>query len=171
MKENIVLFTTKNLAVRRLKSEDADLIYKYSRQESHKELPNDIFDSVEDARRRMDNAISNYRIEHLPLFFAVVYKPENIVIGVLSYKRMPDYNIQINVSITEDYQNRGLGTELVKSSADFAKDHFGIDTVYACTRSINAPARSALEKAGFMLVSEEEQNWFGTMQPICKYEI
>ena len=67
MKENIVLFTTKNLAVRRLKSEDADLIYKYSRQESHKELPNDIFDSVEDARRRMDNAISNYRIEHLPI--------------------------------------------------------------------------------------------------------
>lgn len=171
MKENILLFVTDRLAVRRLIQDDAELLYKYSREESHKELPNDIFDSLEDAESRLDLAISNYRIEHLPVYFGVVKKEGNILIGVLSFKRRPDYNIQINISIAEEYQSKGYGTELVKAAAEYAKHHFGIDAVYACPRSTNVAARSTLDKAGFMLLEEKETDWFGSEQPVCVYQI
>ena len=131
MKDNILLFVTDRLAVRRFKQEDAHLLYKYSREESHKELPNDIFDSEEDAESRLDLAISNYRIEHLPAYFGVIRKEGNVLIGVLSFKRRPDYNVQINISIAEEYQSKGYGTELVKAAAEYAKKHFGIDEIYA----------------------------------------
>ena len=54
-----MLFVTDRLAVRRLIQDDAELLYKYSREESHKELTNDIFDSIEDAESRLELAISN----------------------------------------------------------------------------------------------------------------
>ncbi len=171
MKENILLFVTSNLAVRRLVPDDAELLYKYSQEASNKELPNDIFDSLEDARRRLDLVIANYRIEHLPVYFGVVLKSENKLIGVLSYKRMPDYNIMINFSIAEEYQHHGYATELIRAAGDNVKEHLSVDKAFVCIRSSNEYARRALEAAGFSLIEEGEHEWYGTMQPICKYRI
>lgn len=170
MKNNILLFVTEDLAVRRFKEDDAETLYGFSGQISHKEIPNDIFDSLEDTKRHLDIAIGNYRIEHLPVHYAIVLKKGNRLIGSIAFKRMEDYNIQVSIFIAEPYQNKGYGTQIAKAAAEFGKEHFAVDNIYACPRSVNEQAKKVFEKAGYALLDESEKEWFGEYQPVCRFE-
>ena len=161
MKENVLLFVTSNLAVRRLVPDDAELLYKYSKEASNKELPNDIFESLEDAKRRLDLVIANYRIEHLPVYFGVVLKSENKLIGVLSYKRMPDYNIMINFSIAEEYQHHGYGQRAFKMMTEYAEQQLHLKMNAKCYKENTSSYRMILG-CGYTLCGEDENFYYFT---------
>ncbi|HOO80246.1 MAG TPA: GNAT family N-acetyltransferase [Lachnospiraceae bacterium] len=171
MKENIVLFMTKRLAVRRLHADDDYLLYQYSGEESNRELPNEVFDSIDDVRKHLDLVIANYRRMQYPLRYAIVLKEKNLLIGTVSFKRMPDYNIQLNIMIAKEYRNMGYATEAVEAAVDYIKDHRGVEEVYALARTENMAARNVMEKAVFLLLTEYEADWFGMVSTFCKYKV
>ncbi len=171
MKENILIFSTKRLAVRRFRAEDAELLYRYSGEPDKKEIPTEVYDSLEATKRELDLVIANYRIMHFPFRYAIVLKEENRLIGDLSFKRLPDYNTQINIKIADEYQRKGYGTEVLKASAEYAKVRLGLDRVYALVKADNAAGRGMVEKADFLLEKEFEKDWFGVKAPVCRYII
>ncbi|MBR1470727.1 MAG: GNAT family N-acetyltransferase [Lachnospiraceae bacterium] len=170
MKDDILIFTTKRLAVRRFVQRDAELLYAYSREPENHDLPNDMFDSIEEARRRLDIVIGNYRMPHYPLRYAVVRKEGMELIGNIAFKRMEDYNIQLNVMIASKYQNRGYGAEVMRGAVEYGKKALALEEVYALMKTENAQARAAFEQAGFQMVGEYETDWYGERCPVCKYK-
>lgn len=168
--KNVFLFMTDRLAVRQYREDDVERLFHYSQQKSARELPNEVFEDLEEAGSYIEQAMLNYRVIHYPHRYAVVLKSENKMIGTLTFKRMQDLNIRVDILIGEEYQKKGYATELAAASSEYAKQKLGLKELYAVIRSKNEVGKRLLEKAEFLFTEEYEEDWFGTPNLIQKYK-
>ncbi len=171
MKERVTVFTTKRLAVRRYILKDAEPLYEQAKELDADFWSGDRFESLEDAKKRLDLVVANYQILHYPIRYAVVLKEGNRLIGSLAYKRMPDYNIREVIILASDVRRKGLGTELAAAAAEYAKKNLGLESIYAVMPFDLAEGRGTAEKAGFTLISEGDEPWYMAEKPVCRYKM
>ena len=153
---------TARLFIRNLSLDDVELLYNYSREAIvKKELPDEVFDSRQKAKEAVENLISNYHRNNLPLVYGVIIKTDNLLIGHISLSKI-DKGIEIGYSIAAKHQKKGYASEIINPFTSWAKMALKIEAFYGIAKKENTASWKALEKNGFILESEEiNQNYFG----------
>jgi ribosomal-protein-alanine N-acetyltransferase len=150
--ENYIIETDR-LIVRKLSLDDADLLYRYSREEiTKKELPDEVFGNITETKKTVEYFISNYDNEY-PLVYGVILKEKDIIIGHIGLSKI-DRGIEIGYAIATDYQNNGYMSEVIMPFATWAKNNLRIEKIYGIAKSENAASWKILEKNGFKLEEE-----------------
>jgi len=134
---------------------------QYSKEETRKkELPDEIFDTVEKAARQIEMCLINYKETKYPLPYAIDIKKSKTLIGHILLCPVEN-GIEIGYFISERYQNNGYATEAIKSFVEWAKATLHLNTVSGIVKKSNIASWKALEKAGFTFSHEKEHNFFG----------
>lgn len=81
----------------------------------------------------------------------IVYKPDNMLIGVCGYKGEPNEagEVEIGYEIRITHRQRGLGTEVARALVAHAFSTGLVTTVVAHTLAEDNPSVKILEKIGF----------------------
>jgi ribosomal-protein-alanine N-acetyltransferase len=158
--ENI-LFETGRLLVRKLSINDSEFIFKYSQEEiTKKELPDEIFKNIAEAKEIIGYFISNYDNKY-PLVYGIILKKKNIIIGHIGLSKI-DKEIEIGYAIATEYRNNGYMYEIIIPFINWIKDNLRIERIYGIARSENTASWKILEKNGFELEEEGiNKNYFG----------
>lgn len=171
MKQNIMLYTTKNLAVRQLTVEDVNSLLLLSKQDGCKNFPNEYYETAEEAKEDIETMQSHYQMGHFPFRFAIILKSENRLIGTISLKLTSKREIKISCVMMDDIRRKGYATEAVARMVTYGKERFQKDKLYAFVRSEAKPAQGLLEKVGFTMVEEYEDDFFGQKVLFRRYVI
>jgi len=170
------MFETDRLTVRRLSINDAELLFKYSQEEiTKKELPDEVFENISEAKETIEYFISNYDTQ-FPLVYGIVLKENNIIIGHIGLSKI-DKGIEIGYATATEYLNRGYMSEIITPFINWTKNNlelekFNIEKIYGIAKSENTPSWKILEKNGFVL--EEEcinENYFEGKYKVKIYSI
>jgi RimJ/RimL family protein N-acetyltransferase len=163
------LLETDRLIIRKFLLDDIDLLFKYSQEEiTKKELPDEVFENIGNAREIIEYFISNYDsknpligIKDIGTCYGIILKSTNIIIGHIGLIRI-DKGIEIGYAIATDYQNKGYATEIISPFVKWAKQEFNIDKIYGIVKDHNVSSWKPLEKNGFKLMEEGKNiNYFG----------
>ncbi len=147
------LFKTDRLILRKLLLNDVNLLYKYSQEEiTKKELPDEVFESIEKTKEVVETLISNYD-NNYPLVYGIILKEKNHIIGHISLSEI-DKGIEIGYAIGTDYQKRGYASEIINPFIHWSKENLNIDRIYGIVKKENKASWKILEKSGFVLLEE-----------------
>jgi ribosomal-protein-alanine N-acetyltransferase len=147
------LFETDRIIVRYLSPDDIKLLFKYSQEEiTKKELPDEVFESIEKTKETVKYLISNYDSKY-PLVYGIILKTKNIIIGHISLSKI-DKGIEIGYAIATDYQNNGYATEIINPFIEWAKNKLNIIKIYGIVKKENIASWKILEKNGFKFEEE-----------------
>ncbi len=151
------ILETNNLLIREFLREDVPLVMQYS-QESCKrnELPDEVFETMEQAADQINICIDNYAKKTYPLVYAIVLKESNLLIGDILLSPINE-GIEIGYSIAEGYQGNGYAAEAIGAFAEWTKENIHqIKTLYGLAKKSNIASWKSLEKAGFVFSHEKE---------------
>lgn len=164
------IIETARLIARYFTEEDAPLVYKYSQEQCTKEeLPDEVFDSLEETAEFINYFIEQYEKKSYPLVYAIAQKDSDMLIGHVSLSPIKGGKIEIGYAIATEYQGNGYASEIIKPFALWAKETLNIDTIYGIVKSKNIASWTCLEKAGFTFQKEEILDMFGGTYQISTY--
>lgn len=156
------ILETNKLLIREYVHEDIPLVMQYSQEScKRRELPDEVFDTMELAENQINMCIHNYARKEYPLVYAIVLKESNTLIGDILLSPVKE-GVEIGYFISEKYQGSGYAAEAVRPFADWAKETMPhIKTLYGLAKKSNIASWKSLEKAGFVFSGEKEINFFG----------
>jgi len=97
-------------------------------------------------------AIENW-VDYLAEYgFAIVAEKDGRIVGHLVIVPTDDNKVDLTIFIHQDYQNRGLGQEMMKLIVDYCKKA-GFDGIMLVTERTNARAIHVYKKLGFKIVA------------------
>lgn len=147
------LFETDRLIVRKLSSCDINFLYTYSQEEiTKKELPDEVFESVEKTKEAVEALISNYDNKY-PLVYGIILKKKKHIIGHISLSEI-DRGIEIGYSIGTDYQRMGYVSEIINPFINWSKEKLKLNKIYGIVKKENIVSWKILEKNGFSFLEE-----------------
>ncbi len=148
---------TERTLLRPFEAADFPDFFEYAVQKEQQRLSGNPAITTE-AEAREVFAFLSERETHPPLSFAVVYKPENRVVGNLSISVHPFLEtdealadmrgVSLSFVLNENYQRRGLMTELLRRVLDVFLGVYGLDYVNCGFFEFNEGSRRLQEKAG-----------------------
>lgn len=111
--------------------------------------------------------------------FAIIYKPDNKVIGTMGYTRKERNNkntivqdlikngkklVEVGNVISKTYWGRGLSTECLKAMLDYLFTNEDIDMVITCHAEPNIGSSKVQDKCGMKIIGshQTEKPWFNT---------
>ena len=154
------LIETDRLVVRKLSINDSEFLFKYSQEEiTKKELPDEVFENIIEAKEMVECFISNYNDKY-PLVYGIILKEKNIIIGHISLSKI-DRGTEIGYAIATAYQNNGYMSEIITPFTYWIKNILKLEKIYGIAKSENTASWKVLEKNGFELEEEINKNYFG----------
>ncbi len=97
-------------------------------------------------------AIENW-VDYLAEYgFAIVAEKDGRIIGHLVIVPTEDNKVDLTIFIHQDYQNRGIGQEMMKLIIDYCRKA-GFDGIMLVTERTNARAIHVYKKLGFKVVA------------------
>ncbi|MEM5773633.1 MAG: GNAT family protein [Anaerolineaceae bacterium] len=113
--------------------------------------------SLKETRQTLQTYLENKDV------FAIVYKPENKVIGHIAIHPDSETHLadvkELGFVLNRAYQNRGIMSEVIRVVLGYLFNN-GISRVYACCFQENLPSKHLIEKSGFIL--EQEGTFFSS---------
>ena len=168
MKKFDVITSNEELSIVRLNKEMAYDIWQNSLDEDNRRfVPDEVFETVEDAKEVIEFLISRYNSLEGPFVYPIITKELNQNIGYVQLIKVDDY-FEIGYHIAKKYTGLGYATEAVLG---FLKDYpkqLGIDMVYGICLSDNIASKHVLNKCGFLPIFEGLGNYQGEERKIYK---
>jgi len=96
-------------------------------------------------------------------FWFIIRKEDNIVMGSMGYKNIPNETKEIEVGYglaKNEYEHNGYMTEALQSFCKEALLDERIEIIIAETEKENIASKRVLEKCGFIKYKEEESEWW-----------
>jgi ribosomal-protein-alanine N-acetyltransferase len=121
---------------------------------SNRKIPTELQDALnETIIPNVANQNENYLFNTL---WTAILKDEKKIIGDICIIGEPNElgEIEIGYGIYDDFQGRGLMSEMVASFIDWAKTNRGIKAIVASTNCDNIASIRVLEKNGFIQIAE-----------------
>ncbi|WP_231426724.1 MULTISPECIES: GNAT family N-acetyltransferase [Pedobacter] len=89
-------------------------------------------------------------------FWIIISKPDNRIIGDISFVGEPDSDgeIEIGYGTYEAFRGKGFMTEAVGRIIDWAKEQPKVKSIFAATEKSNIASYSILEKNNFINIGE-----------------
>lgn len=165
-----LLCQSKRLNLRRFLPSDGPAIFAYSQEECTKrELPDEVFDSLDETLEIMDGLNANADTGDYPIVYCISLRENDHPIGHVSLSPLEGGVLEIGYAIGEAYQDYGYGSEATDLFTRWALAEGGIKRLYAIVKESNIPSIRCVEKAGYRLLRKEERDCFGGRYLIREY--
>ena len=143
-------------------------IYRNSLDEDNRRfVPDEVFETVEDAQEVVDQLIENYDSEDGPFVYAIIRKEDNKNIGYVQLVKIEE-GWEIGYHIAKEFTGSGYATEAVNAFLKYLKENKGIKEIYGVALADNLASRRVLEKCGFKLIFEGQGIYQGNPRKIIK---
>ncbi len=135
--------------------------------DNRKFVPDEVFETAEDAGEALAFLISQYEGMDGPLAYAVLTRGgENI--GYVQLVPIGGGDWEIGYHIAEAFTGRGFATEAVRAFLPVMARRVGTDTVYGICLSDNAASKRVLARCGFVPAFEGTGDYQGEKREIFR---
>ena len=150
---------------------DSSMYYDIHRnsldEDNRRFVPDEVFETVEDAQEVVDQLIENYDSEDGPFVYAIIKKEDNKNIGYVQLVKIEE-GWEIGYHIAKEFTGSGYATEAVNAFLNYLKDGKGVKEIYGVALADNLASRRVLEKCGFKLIFEGQGIYQGNPRKIIK---
>ena len=161
---------TKRLSIVDLRMDMAGDIQKNSLDEDNRQfLPDEVFNTLQEARETLDFLITRYEKNIDPFVYAVILNNNKTLIGHVQAIKIDDGNWEIGYHIAKKYRNKGYATEALQVFIPKIMKDLNINELYGITLKENAPSIKVLEKCGFKKIFTGLNDYLGKKKEIIKY--
>ena len=137
-------------------------------EDNRRFVPDEVFETVEEAAETLAFLISQYDSSEGPLVFPVITKAGGENIGYVQLAPLDDGSWEIGYHIAKKYTGRGYATEAVRAFLPAAAARAGIDEILGVCLSENTASRHVLQKCGFEPVYEGTGEYQGKQQKVFR---
>ena len=137
-------------------------------EDNRKYVPDEVFETVEDAADTLAFLISQYSGTEGPQAFPVITKASGENIGYVQLVPFEDGLWEIGYHIAKKYTGKGYASEAVRAFLPVMADAAGISEIYGVCLSDNTASKHVLKKCGFETVSEEIGDYQGEKRPVFR---
>jgi len=118
-------------------------------------VPDEVFETVDDAKKVIESIVSFYSSQEAPQIFAVHLK-DGLLIGHVQAIPLEDGSWEVGYHIAKPFAGNGFATEALKAFLPPIMEYLEIDEIYGITHLENLASREVLKKCGFTIESEDE---------------
>ena len=115
-------------------------------------VPDEVFETLEDAQETLAFLISRYGAADGPLVYALITKDGEKNIGYVQLVPIGDGKWEIGYHIAKAYTGKGYATEAVTAFLPVITARVGVAEVYGIRLLANAASGRVLEKSGFQTI-------------------
>ena len=149
MGNNNVLIKNELLTIKKMDSSMYEDVWKNSLDENNRRfVPDEVFETLEEAKEVVDQIILFYENEHGPFIYAVIRNSDNKNLGYVQLVKI-DEGWEIGYHIAKEYCGNGYASDAVKLFLEYLKKENKIEIVYGIALMDNVASRRVLEKNGF----------------------
>ena len=112
-------------------------------------VPDEVFETVEEAKETVEFIISQYGSTDGPLIYALLLKDGEKNIGYVQLVPIDDGKWEIGYHVAKPYTCKGYATEAVTAFLPVMAQKVGINEVYGIRLLENTSSGRVLEKCGF----------------------
>jgi ribosomal-protein-alanine N-acetyltransferase len=175
---NINTLETSRLIIREFNLEDAEAVYEFgSNAEVQKHTGNPLLTSLDEAAALIKNVFQADYHKHGFGRWAVIYKPDNKVIGFAGLKFLEhNQEIDLGYRFLPNYWNLGIATEASKPIVEYGFKALNLDKIIGVVMQSNPASVRVLEKLGFEYYKTaeydgdgEEHLWYQMLNGKAKF--
>ncbi len=145
-----VLLETDRLIIIEMTMDMAMDVHKNSLDEDTRRfVPDEVFETLEDAKETIEFLISQYGFAEGPLVYAMITKDEDKNIGYVQLVPIGEGKWEIGYHVAKAFTGKGYATEAVKAFLPVIAKRVGISEVYGIRLLENVASGRVLEKCGF----------------------
>lgn len=145
-----MLTETKRLIITEMTMDMAQDVHENSLDEDTRRfVPDEVFETVEDAAETIDFLMAQYGAYEGPLVYALLTKEDGRNIGYVQMVPMEDNAWEIGYHVGKAYTGHGYATEAVLAFLPLMAKAIGISEVLGICLKENAASCRVLEKCGF----------------------
>ena len=161
---------TERLIITGLTMDMAEDIHVNSLDEDNRRfVPDEVFETVEDARDTVACLMAQYGTYQGPQVYAVIAKSSGQNIGYVQMVPLADGTWEIGYHIAKAYTGNGYATEAVKAFLPVMAGAIGIYEVTGICLAENAASARVMEKCGFRHLFTGTGNYQGKEREIVRY--
>ncbi len=143
-------------------------VYKNSQDDNNRKyVPDEVFDSLEEASEVVNQIINSYDSEEGPFVYAVIRKKDSANLGYVQLVKIEE-GWEIGYHIAEIYTGNGYATEAVNLFLNYIKNNTSLKLIIGIALAANKASRRVLEKCGFELIYEGNGLYQGRKRKIIK---
>lgn len=128
-------------------------------EDNRKFVPDEVFETIDEAKETLEYLISCYDNNDSPLVFPIILK-DNINIGYVQAILLEDNTYEIGYHIAKKYTNNNYATEALQLFLPYIMNRLNIKEILGICLKENIASCRVLEKAGFIKYFDG----------ICKYQ-
>jgi len=121
-------------------------------EDTRRFLPDEVFETVEEAKETVEFLISQYGTTEGPLVYPILTKNGRENIGYVQLVLLGDGRWEIGYHIGKKYTGKGYATEAVRAFLPVVAEMVGVREVYGVCLKENRASIRVLEKCGFKVV-------------------
>ena len=164
-----VLVETERLIITEMTMDMAMDIHKNSLDEDTRRfVPDEVFETLEDAKETVEFLMSQYGSTDGPLVYAVILKADDKNIGYVQLVPIGEGKWEIGYHVAKAYTCKGYATEAVKAFLPLIAKRVGIKEVYGIRLLENVSSGRVLGKCGFETFFEGEGEYHDGVYEISK---
>ncbi len=125
-------------------------VHKNSLDEDvRKFVPDEVFETVEEAKETVEFLMSQYDSDEGPLVYPIITKDGEKNIGYVQLPLIAKGVREVGYHIAKQYTGNGYATEAVKTFLPVMAEKLGITEVYVICLKENKASKRVLDKCGF----------------------
>ncbi len=160
---------TPRLTITTFSQDMAQSVYENSQDDDTRRfVPDEVYDSVEEAREAIDFLISRYDSDDGPFVYPIITNDSGKNIGYVQLCQIDDDSWEIGYHIAKQFTGKGFATEAVKAFLHAMAQNHNLKEVYGICLAENAASVRVLEKCGFTQIYKGLGNYQGKEVEIVK---
>ena len=159
---------TSRLTIKTFSLDMAKSVYENSQDDDTRRfVPDEVYDSVEEARAAIEFLISRYDSTDGPFVYPIITN-DSKNIGYIQLCQIDDGSWEIGYHIAKQFTGQGYATEAVKAFLPAMAKKINIKEVYGICLAENTASVRVLEKCGFTQIYKGLGNYQGKDAQIIK---
>ena len=147
----------------------AQSVYENSQDDDTRRfVPDEVYDSVEEARAAIEFLISRYDSDDGPFVYPIITNDDSKNIGYVQLCQIDDGSWEIGYHIEKQFTGHGYATEAVKAFLPAMAKKLNIKEVHGICLAENTASVRVLENCGFVKVYQGAGNYQGKEAQIIK---
>jgi len=138
-------------------------------EDTRKFIPDEVFETEEDARNAIQFLIQCYDGENGPFIYPIITLDKNENVGYVQAIPQEDGNWEIGYKIAKKYTGKGYATEALKAFIPVILNKLGISEIWGVSHVDNIASCKVLEKLDFELQEKTIADYHGQQHEVCKY--
>ena len=162
---------TPRLTITTFSLDMAQAVYENSQDDDTRRfVPDEVYDSVEEARAAIEFLISRYDSADGPFVYPIISNDGGKNIGYVQLCKLEEEEgaWEIGYHIAKDFTGKGYATEAVKAFLPAMAQKLNLKEVYGICLAENTASVRVLEKCGFTKIYQGPGNYQGKEVQIIK---